>query len=353
MFIYFGSPTGSFFVFAFGQPWFIVSDLIIHPFSLKPSMHCMILTCWDEQPGNIRPDFLFPRTAFSLQVLGEQRPIICSQTTITRSDMSEILLGPQRFSQWNRTLSWSVHLSLSAPVQSNKSPWPCVAGMKIRRQDRWRGGNSLKVFKVPPTAAPAPLLFRTFSSKYLGNLQRSQLSLNYRVANKQIDVRVCPKSLLTAIERREQLSEAEGSFSQGFHPNSVSPLVVLNDRIRVWVHKSWALALHWKQFSHTLCVGITGKIFKNCVFLFLMAAFIQRLKKTPYTHSRDFLTVSGRNPNTIGNYKGPNQNQKMSSSIFCSGCVNHGTLSGSELNLQFHRHENKGNAKSLSIKLSG
>lgn len=61
----------SFFAVAFGQPRWAVSDLLIHPFSIKLSIHCMILTCswtdfWDEQPGDIQPDFLFPRASFSL-----------------------------------------------------------------------------------------------------------------------------------------------------------------------------------------------------------------------------------------------------------------------------------------------
>lgn len=139
MCIYFRSPTGS------GCIWSTTMNRFWSPYpsiSLKPSMHCMILTCWHEQPADIRPDFLFPRTSFSLQVLGEQWPIICSGTTVRRSDMSEILLCPQRFSQWKQNLEL-IEASLSAPVQNNKSPWPCVAGMKIRRWARLRCGNSL------------------------------------------------------------------------------------------------------------------------------------------------------------------------------------------------------------------
>lgn len=147
IFIYFCSPTGSFFAVAFGQPRWTLSDLLIYPFSIKSSIHCMILTCsWadfqDKQPGDIRPDFLFPRAYFSLQVLGEQQPIMCSRWSDGQT-CQECCSADKDFHSGSRTLSWIEHLSLSAPVQSNKSPWPCAAGMKIRRQDRLRCGNSL------------------------------------------------------------------------------------------------------------------------------------------------------------------------------------------------------------------
>lgn len=98
------------------------------------------------------------------------------------------------------------------------------------------------------------------------------------------------------------------------------------------------------RFSKMVCCGL---VFNGCFHSSTEVDTIYALARLPHKQRK--------NPNTIANYKGPNQNQKwkMSSSIFCSGCVNHGTLSGSELNLQFHRHENKGNATSLSIKLSG